>query len=192
PRLPPGGIRQLEPAVGRIPEPLETHGRDRTGRVALEDLGTVRIAEPANVRARPALAPGEERHARNRAATHGYRVVAERELVDLRPGRAVEAPPAKSVEHSRLRAVGAARPDPCEAAVVAGMMRVVGRDAVQEMPPLARLVPVQARVAAADLELTAGVVDLYPDEPLALLELVGPKAAPVRVREIGHAAVGRD
>jgi hypothetical protein len=60
------------------------------------------------------------------------------------------------------------------------------------MPALERLVPVDRRVAAPGLELAAGVPDLDPDEPVAVLPLLRPQAAPVRVGEVGDAAVRGD
>ena len=69
------------------------------------------------------------------------------------------------------------------------MVRVVRREREQAVPVLERLVPVERRVAAPDLELAARVPHLDPDEPLAGLPLVGAQTAPVRVREVGDAAV---
>ena len=56
-------------------------------------------------------------------------------------------------------------------------------------PRLERLVPVEAGVAAPDLELATCIEDLDAGEPFDLLELIGAQAAPVRVRDEGHAAV---
>ncbi len=72
------------------------------------------------------------------------------------------------------------------------MVRVVGREREERAPALERLVPVDGRVAAGDLELAAGVPHLDPEQPGAGLPLVGAQPAPVRVREIGETAVGRD
>ena len=62
------------------------------------------------------------------------------------------------------------------------MVRVVGRERVERRAALERLVPVERRVAAADLELAARVPDLEPAESAACLPLLRAQAAPVGAR----------
>ena len=71
-------------------------------------------------------------------------------------------------------------------------MRVVGGEGEEAAAPLERLVPVDGRVAAADLELAAGVPHLDAEQARARLPLLGAETAPVRVREIGNASVRVD
>ena len=73
-----------------------------------------------------------------------------------------------------------------------GMVRVVAREREHPASPLERLVPVDRRVAATDLQLAACIPDLDPDDAFARFPLIGPEPAPVRVGEIGDAAVRRD
>ena len=117
------------------------------------------------------------------AAAHGDVAVGHLDRVDARPGRSVERALAQGVEHRGLRLLPGANPRPRETAVVAGVMRVVGRERVEAPAALERFVPVQRGVAAAELELAAGVPDLDPEQALARLPLVGPQAAPVGVGE---------
>ena len=142
------------------------HGRssrrgDQAGGVALEDLGCVRIAEPAGVRPRAAPA-GEERDARGRAAAHRDRAVVDLDARGSRARSSRRTPGAQRVEHRRLRLLGGAHHRPGEAAVVAGVVRVVGGERVRGPAALERLVPVDRGVAAADLELAARVPHLDP------------------------------
>ena len=71
-------------------------------------------------------------------------------------------------------------------------MAVVGREREAAAPGLEELVPVHRRQAAADLELAAGVEDLDARDGLRQLERAGRDAGPVRVGEVGDAAVCRD
>src|SRR5207302_3821425 len=82
-----------------------------------------------------------------------------------------------------------AHPRPREAAVIAGVVRVVGRERVDHPAVLEHLVPMDRRVAAPDLELARGIPDLDPDESGAVPPLLGAEAAPVGVGEIRNTAV---
>ena len=108
---------------------------------------------------------------------------------DLRPCRAVEGARVESGEERLPALLLAAGPHPRLRAVLARVMGVICGDGEELPPRLERLVPVEAGVTAPDLELAARVEDLDAGEPLDLLELVGAQAAPVRVRDEGHAAV---
>src|SRR5204862_8132196 len=108
----------------------------------------------------------------DRAATHLDRLVGDLELVHHGPGRAVEPPLAQRSEHRLGGLLAGAHPRPGEGAVIAGLVGVVRRDREEAAAALERLVPVERRIAAADLELAARVPDLDPHEPVAALELV--------------------
>ena len=69
------------------------------------------------------------------------------------------------------------------------MVRVVGCDRETVLPGLEQLVPVHARETAPDLELAAAVVDLDPGDVVRQLEAPRDRAGPVRMREVGDAAV---
>ena len=69
------------------------------------------------------------------------------------------------------------------------MVGVVGRERLERPSVLERLVPVDRRVAAAELELAARVPDLEPEQARAVPPLLGAQAAPVGVRDVGEAAV---
>src|SRR5262249_26894801 len=126
------------------------------------------------------------------AAAHRRRAVLERELVDLRPRRAVEAPRAQGGEHPTLPALRASRPDRGAPAVAAGVGRDARPNPVHTAALRVRLVTVQPTRAAPALEPAAGVVALDLGEPVAGLELPGPQAAPVRVREVRDAPLRED
>src|SRR4029077_17670119 len=112
--------------------------------------------------------------------------------VDRGPCGAVEAAGPECGEQRFLRLLGRAHHRPREAAVEAGVVRVVGGKSEVASAALERLVPVEGRIAPADLELAAGVPYLDAEQAGARLPLLGAEAAPVRVCEIGDAAVRID
>ena len=132
---------------------------------------------------------GRDGGRRGRAAAHQHVVVRDLDPADLRAGRTVELPRAQGVKHRRLR------PAPPRIHVQAKPLSYPGwwessvASALQRPPVLERLVPVDRRIAAAELELAARVPDLEPEEARAVPPLLGAQAAPVGVRDVGEAAV---
>ena len=164
----------------------------RPARVALEDRRRVRIAEPAGVRARAAMARGDERHALRRRAAHDDGVA-----VVLRRSRS----PGRSSRRSCRRAARRARP-PASAprrapSSTRSRCRSRGGASRRSRAPCSAAPRSSASSQWIDESPrpTSSSQPVFhtsrPSEPLAALPLLGAQAAPVRMREIGQAAVRR-
>ena len=71
-------------------------------------------------------------------------------------------------------------------------MAVVARDRVARPARVEQLVPVHGGEAPAELELAACIEDLDARDGVGQLERPGVRAGPVRMREVGDAALGGD
>ncbi len=157
----------------------------------LEDLAAVAVAEPAGVDRGAARDAEHGGDAPTRVAAHLDGATTRGRVEDPGARGGVEAAGPEGVEHALDGLVGA-NPGPGAIRVEPRMVAVVGGEREAHSARGEQLVPMHRRDPPADLELAAGVVDLEARNGLRKLERRGRDSGPVRVGEVGDAAVRCD